>query len=684
LSFDLSWVIHWAFLSVVILYGIGIILPFVFYRNAHLQNLVAHGTAMAASTAGVVLGLAGLWASEPVTFSVPSNLPLLTFQVRVDPLASFFLLIISLAGFSVSQFAMGYVREFEGRRSIGFLGGLYNAFLLSMTLVVLADDGFFFLIVWEIMSLVSFFLVVTEHEKPETRYAGFFYLIMTHIGTAFIIVTYLIFYQQAGSFSFEAFRHPAAPLPEGFRTLAFAAALIGFGTKAGIVPLHVWLPYAHPAAPSHVSALMSGVMIKTAIYGLIRVYFDFLGGTFPWAWGFTVLAIGAVSALLGVMYALMEHDLKSLLAYHSVENIGIILMGIGAGMIFQSYGLSNLAALGLLAGLYHTINHAMFKGLLFLGAGSTLYATHTRNMEEYGGLIRKMPWTAFFFLIGAVSISALPPSNGFVSEWLTFQSLFLSFQIPDVLMKIMLPIGAAMLALTGVLALACFAKAFGISFLAMPRSAHAREAQEVPWAMRIGMGEMAFFCVVLGIAPMWVIPMIDRITAPYTGASIAGHVLSENGLAVMPGMGIGFASISTPVLAILLAILIPAGLFTAAAVGGRLRKRYYKTWGCGINLKPRMEYTATGFAQPIKQVFSMIYRPTVKLETEMLEESHYFAKRMRFETHIEPVFQQYLYDPVVRVLSLLADRLRVVQAGSLHLYLTYIFLTLLILLLWVR
>jgi hydrogenase-4 component B len=466
--------------------------------------------------------------------------------------------------------------------------------------------------------------------------------------------------------------------------LIFATALIGFGTKAGIVPLHVWLPYAHPAAPSHVSALMSGVMIKTAIYGLVRVYFDFLGGTFPWGWGFIILTIGAVSALLGVMYALMEHDLKSLLAYHSVENIGIILMGIGAGMIFQSYGLPHLAALGLLAGLYHTINHAMFKGLLFMGAGALHHATHTRNMEEYGGLIRKMPWTAAFFLIGAVSISALPPSNGFVSEWLTFQSLFLSFQIPDVLMKIMLPIGAAMLALTGVLAMACFAKAFGISFLAMPRSAHAREAQEVPWTMRIGMGAMALFCIVLGLAPMAVVPMIDRVTAPLTGISIAQKIVSEGGFALAPAPDKGFASISTPALAVLLTILVPAALLTAAVIGGRLRKRYYKTWGCGINLKPRMEYTATGFTQPIKQVFDMIYRPTVKLETEMLEESRYFAKRMRFETHIEPVFQKYLYDPVVRVLQKLADHVRVIQSGSLHVYLAYIFVTLIVLLLWVR
>ena len=684
MSFDLSWIIDWGFLSVVTLYGIGIFLPLVFYRNAHVQNLIAHGAAMAASIAGIVLGIAGLFAPTAATFSISSGLPLLTFQIRVDPLASFFVLVISLSGLAASQFAIGYVREFENRYSIGALGGLYNAFLLSMILVVLADNGFFFLIVWEIMSLVSYFLVVTEHEKAETRYAGFFYLIMTHVGTAFIIVAYLVFYQQAGSFSFDLFRHPLAPIPEGFRTLIFAMALIGFGTKAGIVPLHVWLPYAHPAAPSHVSALMSGVMIKTAIYGLVRVYFDFLGGVFPWWWGFMVLTIGAVSALLGVMYALMEHDLKSLLAYHSVENIGIILMGIGAGMIFQSYGLSNLAALGLLAGLYHTINHAMFKGLLFMGAGSLLHATHTRNMEEYGGLIRKMPWTAFFFLVGAVSISALPPSNGFVSEWLTFQSLFLSFEIPDVLMKIILPIGAAMLALTGVLAMACFAKAFGISFLAMPRSAHAREAEEVPWAMRIGMGGMALFCVVLGIAPMLVIPIIDRVTTPYTGTSIAEKLVSEGGFALAPAPDKGFASISTPMLGLLLVILVPTALLMAAVMGGRLRKRFYKTWGCGINLKPRMEYTATGFTQPIKQVFSMIYRPTVKLETEMLEESQYFAKRMRFVTHIEPVFQKYLYDPVVQVLQKLADRVRVIQSGSLHVYLAYIFVTLLLLLLWVR
>jgi hydrogenase-4 component B len=334
----------------------------------------------------------------------------------------------------------------------------------------------------------------------------------------------------------------------------------------------------------------------------------------------------------------------------------------------------------LIAGLYHTINHAMFKALLFLGAGSLLYATHTRNMEEYGGLLRRMPWTGLFFLIGAVSIAALPPTNGFVSEWLVFQSLFLSFQMPSLLMKLMLPIAAAMLALTGVLALTCFAKAFGISFLALPRSSHARHAEEVPWPMRIGMGLLATACVVLGIAPMVIIPLLDRVTVPMTGTSIANKMLALDGWALAP-VNVEFSSLSSPVLALILVGTAVLGLVLVALFGGARPIRHYKTWGCGINLSPRMEYTATGFVQPIKRVFSTIYQPTVKLETEFLEESRYFAKRRRFEFHIEPLFQKYLYDPTVTFVSGLAERLRIVQAGSLHLYLAYMFVTLVVLLL---
>ena len=660
-------------------YAAGVLLPLCFPARPRIQNLIAHGLAAVATMGGIYLGMVGLLAPDPLAMSVSSTLPLLTFAVRLDALSSFFLLMISLVGLAASIYAVGYVTEWYGRISIGLLGSLYNAFLLSMTLVVLADNGFFFLIAWELMSLFSYFLVVTEHEKSDVRYAGLFYLIMTHIGTAFIILTFLLLFQGSGSFSFDAFRDPGHPLPNNMRTMAFVLALVGFGTKAGIVPLHVWLPYAHPAAPSHISALMSGVMIKTAIYALLRVYFDFFGGHFPWWWGFVVLVIGAVSALLGVMYALMEHDLKSLLAYHSVENIGIILLGIGAGMIFHSYDLDELAALGLIAGLYHTINHAVFKALLFFGAGSLLYATHARNMEEYGGLLRRMPWTGACFLIGAVSIAALPPTNGFVSEWLVFQSLFLSYQMPSLLMKFMLPLAAAMLALTGVLALTCFAKAFGISFLALPRSSHARHAEEVPWPMRVGMGVLSAVCIALGLAPMLVIPFLDHVSTSMIGRSIADKMLALDGWALAP-VNVEFSSLSSPVLGFLLVATAALGLALVVCYGGTSPRRYSKTWACGLNLTSRMEYSATGFVQPIKRVFSTIYQPTVKLETEFLEESRYFAKRRRFEFHIEPLFQTYFYDPLIAFVSGLADRMRIVQAGSLHLYLAYIFVTLVVLL----
>jgi hydrogenase-4 component B len=362
-----------------------------------------------------------------------------------------------------------------------------------------------------------------------------------------------------------------------------------------------------------------------------------------------------------------------------VENIGIILMGIGAGMIFHTYGLKEFAALGLLAGLYHTINHAMFKTLLFLGAGSLAYATHTRNMEEYGGLLRRMPWTGLLFLIGAVSISALPPTNGFVSEWLVFQTLFLSLHLPTILLKLLLPLAAAMLALTGVLALACFAKAFGIAFLALPRSAHARRAEEVPVSMRLGMAVPAVLCVLLGLLPMVMMPALDRIVGPFT-VSIADRMVAVHGWALAP-VNVEFSSLSSPAIALGLAALSLLGLLWVKIFGGMVKARYGKTWACGINVNPRTEYTATGFAQPIKRVFSMVYQPTVKLETDLLEESRYFAKRRRFELHIEPVFQKYLYDPIVTFFATAADRMRVIQTGSLHLYLTYIFVTLVLLLL---
>jgi formate hydrogenlyase subunit 3/multisubunit Na+/H+ antiporter MnhD subunit len=409
---------------------------------------------------------------------------------------------------------------------------LFNALLLATTLVFMADNIWLFLIAWEIMALTAYCLVSFEHEKPETREAGVLYFIMSHIDAGCIILGFLLLFQASGDYSFDSLHALGPKMSPGKRDAAFVLFLLGFGIKAGIVPLHIWLPAAHPVAPSNVSALMSSVLIKTGIYGLTRVCFEFLG-TPPLWWGVTVLAAGTLSAVLGVLYALMEHDLKRLLAYHSIENIGIILMGLGAALMFLHTGHPMLATLALIAGLYHTINHATFKGLLFLGAGAVLHATHTRNMEEMGGLIKRMPQTAFFFLIGAVAISALPPLNGFVSEWLTYQALLQGFGTTESLWRLVFPLSGAMLALTGALAAACFVKAFGISFLAQPRSEHAAHAHEAAPSMLFGMAMLTVACVLLGLFPTHFIRLMDPLTQQLTGQQLSAQLSLADGLVVV-------------------------------------------------------------------------------------------------------------------------------------------------------
>jgi hydrogenase-4 component B len=554
-----------------------------------------------------------------------------------------------------------------------------------MILVVTADNALLFLIVWEAMSLLSYFLVVFEHEKPENVHAGFVYLVMTHVGTAFLVLLFLLFYQQSGSFDFATFRSATGSLPEITRTLAFVFALIGFGTKAGLVPLHIWLPYAHPAAPSHVSALMSGVMIKTAIYGMLRVFFDFLAPQLVWWWGLVVLMLASISAVLGVLYALMEHDIKKLLAYHSVENNGIILIGVGLAMIFASYqvapNLIPLAALAAMAALYHLINHAVFKGLLFLGAGAVVSQTHTRNIEALGGLIKLMPWTAAFFLIGAVAISALPPLNGFISEWLTFQALLLGLRVPTLIVKIIVPLSAALLAMSGALAAACFVKAFGITFLALPRSEHAKNAREVPKTMRIGMGLLAGLTVALGLLPIFVIPLLDRVTASLLGSSVGPQVLF-NSLTVAP-LNPGIATYAPLGLTFILFFTLPVAL-GIALLGGAVRLRRAQTWGCGLpQLSSRMEYTATGFSKPIRLIFKNIYQPRKQVEIET-DVSSYVHKRIRYELQIEAPFEKYFYGPLSTLIMRASRGIRQIQTGSINVYLAYIFIALVILLLLVR
>ena len=501
---------------------------------------------------------------------------------------------------------------------------------------------------------------------------------MAHGGLLLVVAGFLLLSVGAPSTGFADLRAAAAALPASTRNAVFILALVGFGSKAGLVPLHVWLPLAHPAAPSHVSALMSGAMIKLGVYGLLRVALDLLGGGPPW-WGAVILTAGAISALLGVLYALMEHDLKRLLAYHSVENIGIICLGVGAGLMFQSYGLTSLAAVGFVAGLYHTLNHACFKGLLFLGSGAVLHATHTRNMEELGGLIKGMPRTALCFLIGAAAISGLPPLNGFVSEWLVFQALLGGPQLPRPELGLIMAIAVGMLALTSGLAAACFVKAFGITFLAIPRTPHAAQAREVPLSMQAAMGGLALACVVLGIGPSLVVPMLNA---------------AVTGLGGMPG---GLAA-EIPVLALempgTVGVIAPAALAAAlvlvplaVVVGFRLgavdrRLRVGDTWGCGrIGQTPRMEYTATAFAEPLRRVFAELYRPTEDLSIDFHPESRYFVQSIAYRTEVHPWFERRLYAPVVSLLRWAAFRVRWLQAGSLHLYLLYMIVALVLLLL---
>src|SRR6266567_3355894 len=501
-------------------YVIGAVAGLLFLRHEKLANVLSFGAAALSALIGLLAALSflasGAGMPAPQIELLPSLIPYIKYSVRLDALSAFFLLIVSLLGLALSTYSLGYAKGFFGRKNVGVLGALFNALLLATTLVFVADNIWLFLVAWELMALTAYCLVSFEHEEPETRQAGVLYFIMSHIDAGCIILGFLLLFQASGDYSFDSLHGLGAKMSAGKRDAAFVLFLLGFGIKAGIVPLHIWLPVAHPVAPSNVSALMSGVIIKTGIYGLTRVLFDFLG-TPPLWWGVTVLTVGTISAVLGVLYALMEHDLKRLLAYHSIENVGIILMGLGASLMFLHSGHPVLATLALIAGLYHTINHAVFKALLFLGAGAVLHATHTRNMEEMGGLIKRMPNTAFFFLIGAVAISALPPLNGFVSEWLTYQSLLLGFGTTTSLVRLMFPLSGAMLALTGALAAACFVKAFGITFLAQPRSEHASNAHEVAPTMLLGMGLLTAVCVFLGLFPTLFLHLFEPLTEQLMG-----------------------------------------------------------------------------------------------------------------------------------------------------------------------
>lgn len=667
--------------SVLLLLSTAALSP-LFSRRERFLIPTAFSLAALASFAAVLAGFLTLEQGLNSAATIPLGLPGLPFNLRLDPLAGFFLIVIGLLAGYVSIYSIGYLRAYPGHRPITPLVLFYLLFLAGMLLVVLADDAYFFLLSWELMAAASYFLVMYEDEKAENRRAAYIYLLVAHVGAIAILLSFGLMaglgsgFDRFDGYTFDAMR--TARLSPGWGAAAFFLAFFGFSAKAGVIPLHVWLPEAHPVAPSNVSALMSGVMLKTSIYGMVRVAFDLLRD-FPWWWGGIVLVFGLLSAVLGVLYALMQHDLKRLLAYHSVENIGIILIGLGLAMIFTSFHMPALAALALVAALYHTLNHALFKGLLFMGAGAVIHATHERNMEEMGGLIHKLPWTAALFLVGCVSISGLPPFNGFVSEWLTFQAFLLSPALPHPLLRLLVPLGAALLALTGALAAACFVKAFGVTFLGTWRGHRkATQIHEVGLSMRLGMTLAAVSCLALGVLPTYVIGWLDIIPERLFGGQIASSAGRFGWMWLTP-YSYERASYSGPVVFGGILAVVAITYLLLHVRGTAIRRA--PLWDCGFErITPRMQYTATAFAMPLRRVFGFLFAIREQVEIVSPQNHPVMADRFNYRLRIRDRFWNWLYTPLADSAFLVARQVGKLQQGRIQVYLLYSFVTLIVLL----
>jgi formate hydrogenlyase subunit 3/multisubunit Na+/H+ antiporter MnhD subunit len=644
-------------------------------RNAAFARRFAFPAGALASLALAAFGLQAVWLPAQ-SMTLPLGLPDLPFHLRVDPLAGFFLMLLGSVSTGISVYAGGYFRE-EASGRLAMINFQYHVFLASMAFVLLADDAYLFMVAWETMALSSYFLVITDHKLPAIRSAGFLYLLIAHLGAIAILLCFGVLHGGRGDYSFEALR--AAELQPGWATAAFLLAFFGFGAKAGMLPLHVWLPEAHPAAPSPVSALMSGIMLKTAIYGMVRVIFDLIGNV-RWEWGMVVLVVGAATTLFGVLYALMQHDLKRLLAYHSVENIGIILLGLGLSMVFIGFGHPAAGVLGLIAGLYHTLNHAVFKGLLFLGAGSILHSTGLRNLNDMGGLIHGMPKTAFYFLIGALAISALPPLNGFVSEWLTFQAALQAPLLANGVVRSLLPLFAATLALAGALTAMCFVKVYGIAFLGRPREpAHPTPVPhggDAGGMERYGMAWLAAGCFVLGLFPTSFLLMLNRVGATLTGQGLSEEALESSWLWLVPTAADEASYSPIIFLVVIVAVTLLAFLLVRRFYHGRVR--FADPWDCGFpEQTSRMQDTADAFGQPIRHVFGPIYRMQRDLPGPEDPAPRYFLK-------VEDHHWYWLYLPVARAAEFVSSKIALLQHGRISIYLLYSFITLIALLVFVR
>ncbi|MER8780594.1 hydrogenase 4 subunit B [Mesorhizobium sp. M0437] len=641
-------------------------------RRSDLGTRLIYGLTLGISAA-VLMVLASRIADNPVTPStvaLPLGLPWIGAHFRLDALSTFFLIVVNFGGSMASLYGLGYGRhESAPHRVLPF----FPAFLAGMNLVVVADDAFTFLLSWEFMSLASWALVMAHHRKQDNARAGYIYLVMASFGTLALLLAFGLLAGSDGTYTFDAMR-AADPTP-------FAAAfvlvlmLLGAGSKAGLVPLHVWLPLAHPAAPSHVSALMSGVMTKVAVYGFIRVIFDLLGEPAWWS-GVAVLFLGGLTAVLGILYALMEKDLKRLLAYSTIENIGVIFVSLGLALAFKANAMPSAAALALTAALFHVLNHSFFKSLLFFGAGAVLTATGERDMEKLGGLIHRMPFTSFAFLVGCVAISALPPFNGFVSEWLAFQAILQSPDLPQWGLKVMVPAVGGLLALSAALAAACFVKAFGIAFLGRPRSAAVELAHEVDRYSLAAMFILAALCLLAGILPGLVIDGLSSVTLPLIGSRMPVQV-AQPWLSIVP-----IAASRSSYNGLLVFLFIAFSASAAAYVIHRFASHALRrgpAWGCGFpDVVPSSQYTAVSFAQPIRRVFgTFVFRARETVEMPAPGETG--PARLNVEMH--DVIWETLYLPIGRALDFATDHLNHLQFLTIRRYLTLVFLFLIVLLL---
>jgi len=653
--------------SVAIMLGLAILA--IVLSRSKLATPVIYGATLVVSAAGLIGAIGFLLGdSSSSDLTLPIGLPWLGAHFRLDALASFFLIIVNLGGASASLYGLGYGRhEPTPFRVLPF----FPAFLAGMTLVVLADDAFSYLLCWEFMSLVSWALVMTHHRAAGNARAGYIYLLMASFGTLALLLAFGLLAGPAGNYAFSAIR--AAQHTPYVAALVLVLMLLGAGSKAGLVPLHVWLPLAHPAAPSHVSALMSGVMTKVAIYGFVRVVFDLLGPP-TWQGSVVVLFLGSITAVMGILHAMMEKDLKRLLAYSTIENVGIIFVGLGLALAFKSNAMPAAAALAMTAALFHVLNHSIFKSLLFFGSGAILTATGERDMEHLGGLIRGMPLTAFTFLVGCMAISALPPLNGFVSEWLIFQAILLSPDVPSWGIKLIVPAVGVMLALSAALAAACFVKAFGVSFLGRPRTTVAAGAKEVDRWSLAAMFILAGLCLLIGIIPA---PIIDAL-APVVNTLVAEHMplqFANRWLSIVP-----IAESRSSYNGLLVFLFITVSTLAAIEVIHRFASRAVRrgpAWDCGFpDQSPATQYTAGGFAQPIRRVFS----PLFDAREDVVMPAPGDTAAARLTVRLRDLTWEMLYAPVGGAIWFAAEKLSYLQFLTIRKYLSLVFALLVILL----